>query len=171
MADSTKVKMGVCSVVFNGTDLGHTKGGVEVIYKPEYKDIEVDMYTGAPDKILTAEAFSAKVPLAERTAANISNSIPAGTLSTAGGRNKLTVGRKAGFRLSTVAKRLVLHPMENAVGNTQDDVVIWSAVSIGEVTLPYKKDEETVIAIEFMSLVNETNADGNYLATIGDTTV
>ena len=171
MADSTKVKMGVCSVVLDGTDLGHTKGGVEVIYKPEYKDIEVDMYSGTPDKVLVAEAFSAKVPLAETTAANLKNAIPTGTLSTAGGRNKLTIGKKAGFRLSSVAKRLVLHPTANAAGNTQDDVVIWSAVSIGEVTLPYKKDEQTVIAVEFMSLVNETNADGNYLATIGDTTL
>jgi len=171
MGQSTNVKMGVCSVTLDGVDLGHTKGGVEVIYKPEFKDIEVDAYTGVPDKVLVAEAFSAKVPLAERTAANVKNAIPAGTLSTAGGRNKLTIGRKAGYRLSSAAKRLVLHPIANAAGNIEEDVVLWSAVSIGEVNLPYKKDEESVVAVEFMSLVNETNADGNYLATIGDTTV
>ena len=48
MADATKVQMGVCNVTIDGTDLGHTKGGVEVAYEPILKDVVVDLYGETP---------------------------------------------------------------------------------------------------------------------------
>jgi len=172
MGDITKVKLGSCSVNFDGTDLGHTKGGVEISYDPDFTDITVDLYGDTPvDKRLKAENFSVKIPLAEKTYNVLKAAIPSGTYFSTGGRNKLTIGKQAGFSLASVAKRLVLHPTENATTNKDDDVVMWSAVSIDEVSLPHKFDEQTIIEVTMMALINENMSAGNYLATIGDTTI
>ena len=66
MPDITNVKIGVCSVIYNGVDLGHTVGGVEVSYEAQHKDLNVDKYGQTPiEKVLIGEKFMAKVPLAE----------------------------------------------------------------------------------------------------------
>ena len=48
MSDISNVKMGVCSVTFGTTALGHTKGGVTVTYEPDIHDITVDQYGSTP---------------------------------------------------------------------------------------------------------------------------
>ena len=165
MADVTKVTLGVCSVVFNNVDLGHTIGGVTVSYEPIYHDRVVDKY-GATivDKILMGEKLTAKVPLAETTLANLQIAIPEGTTS----GDKLTLGSSVGDALSDEAKVLVLHPIANEASNRDDDVVIHKAVSSGPIEIAFKNDGEKIYEVEFMALLDETKTDGNYLGFIGD---
>src|SRR5258707_15666222 len=96
MADITKVKLGVCSVVFNGLDLGHTSGGVEFSYKPTHVAINVDLYGETPvEQFLTGEEVTVKVPLAEFTIANLRVAMP--QTEFAGAANaRVTLGHKAG---------------------------------------------------------------------------
>lgn len=167
MADITNVQVGVCSVSFNGADLGHTQGGVTVSFESTYHDVMVD-YFGTDtvvDKVLTGQSFTAVVSLAESTLANLNIAIPTGDNSVTG---KLTLGSKAGERLSTSAAELVLHPVANAAGDRSEDVVMWKAVSSEPVELPYKVDEDRVFEVTFFALPDETKTDGEYLGLIGD---
>lgn len=166
MADTTKVKIGACSVTLGSTDLGHTKGGVEVTYSPEYADITVDMYGNTiVDKALLGEALTVKVPLAESQIALLAEAMPLATATA----SKITLGKKAGARLLAEAQQLVLHPLVNQASDRSEDVVLYKAVVHSEVTIPYKADEERVYEVEFIALPDFTKDDGNYLGTIGDT--
>lgn len=168
MADITNVKVGVCTVTFNGVDLGHTKGGVEVTYEPMYKDVSVDKYgESIVEKYLIGEKMTAKVPLAEFTIANLKAAMPFATFAGAGNA-RITLGKSAGSKASDNAAQLVLHPIN--MGTRANDIVIHKAVSTSEIVLNHKVDEEKVIEVTFESLLDETKADGNYMGLIGDST-
>jgi hypothetical protein len=160
--------MGVCSVTWGGTDLGHTKGGVEVSYEPEYADVTVDAYGNTPvDKKLTGEKLTVKVPLAEETIANMRVAIPQSEF--AGAANKrVTLGHKAGQSAYADAQQLVLHPI--AEGTRIVDVVLYKAIAVGTVVLGHKIDDQRIIEVEFVALIDESKSDGNYLGLIGDST-
>lgn len=168
MADITNVKVGACSVTFNGTDLGHTKGGVEVSYEPMYHDVAVDKYgETVVEKYLIGEKMTAKVPLAEFTIANLKVAIPQGTYGGAGNK-RLTVGAVAGNSASSLSAQLVLHPLN--MGTRANDIVLHKAYVGSTVTLPHRVDEEKIIEVTFEALLDETKSAGNYLGLIGDST-
>lgn len=168
MADIANVKVGVCSVTFNGVDLGHTKGGVEVSYEPSYKDVSVDKYGETIiEKYLLGEKLTVKVPLAEFTIANLRAAIPQGEF--AGAANaRMTIGHNAGQSSRSDSAQLVLHPITE--GTRRHDIVIHKAIAVDTVTLNHKVDEEKIIEVTFEALLDETKSDGNYLGLIGDST-
>jgi hypothetical protein len=168
MADITNVQVGVCTVTFNGVDLGHSKGGVEVSYEPTHHDISVDKYgETVVEKVLIGEKLTAKVPLAEFTIANLRNAIPQAQF--AGAANaRITIGANAGKKAKEDAYQLVLHPL--AEGTRRHDIVFHKAYVSSQITLMHAVDEEKVIEVTFEALLDETKADGNYLGLIGDST-
>lgn len=168
MADITNVKVGVCSVTFNGTDLGHSIGGVEVSYEPVYKDVMVDAYGETMvEKYLIGEKFTAKVGLAESTIANMRNAIPQSVFGGAGNA-RITIGAKAGKKASDDAYELVLHP--TGEGTRAFDIVMYKAYVGSSITLSHTNDGEKVTEVTFEALLDETKTDGNYLGLIGDST-
>lgn len=168
MADITNVKVGVCTVTLGGTDLGHTKGGVEVSYEPVYKDVSVDLYGETiVEKYLIGEKLTAKVALAESTIANMRNAIPQATFAGAANR-RITIGAKAGKAAKEDSAQLVLHPVGE--GTRAFDVVFHKAYVSSTVVLPHRNDEEKVVEVTFEALLDETKTDGNYLGLIGDST-
>lgn len=170
MPDATNIKIGACSVTFNSVDLGHTKGGVEVTYAPEFADITADQYGNTPiDKALTGEVMTVKVPLTESQVANLNVAAPLSTLAGATDA-RATVGKDAGARLGAQAAQLVLHPLVNGASDYSDDIVLHKAVSHGEVVLPFMVDEQRVIEVEFIALIDTTKSNGNYLGHMGDST-
>jgi hypothetical protein len=163
--DALNVKLGVCKVTIDGTEIGHTIGGVEVTYSMEKYTSKVDQYTGPTEHFLIGETLQAKVPIAEFTLANINRAIPHGTVD--GG--KLTIGSYAGKRFSTYAKQMILHPIENDASDRSDDVVIWKAVCISDdIVIGHTNEGEKIIEAEFGGLVDESRADGSMLGLIGD---
>ena len=174
MGDISNVQIGVQNITFGGEDLGHTSGGCEFGYEPEYTDIVVDLYGNTTvDKALTGEVVKVTVSLAEVTLEKLKMAIPTGVITedTAGGKKKLTIGSIAGKRLSASAKELVLHPSWKPASDKEFDITLHKAVITSEIALPYRKDEQTVYEVEFVALVDETKEDGNFLATIGDPTI
>lgn len=168
MAQVTNIRLGVCSITYNGVDLGHTSGGVEVSYKPKYKDVSVDQYGETTvEKYLVGEDLMAKVPLAEYTIANLRNAIPNSTFAGAA-NTRITVGKTSGQTLSSTAAQLVLHPLSE--GTRKFDVVIHKAVVANEVKLDHKIDGMKVIEVDFEALLDESKSNGNYLGLIGDST-
>lgn len=172
MGDVSNVYIGVCSITIDGTDMGHTKDGVEVVYTPEYVDITVDQYGNTPvDKVLVGEGFSVKLKLAEKTLANIKRAIHPGTASPSDASpTKITIGRDGGYKASTFAAEFVLHPIQNAASSLEDDIVIYSGVIVNEIVLAHKVDEQAVIEVEIMALIDESRSAGDYLGLIGDST-
>lgn len=166
MADVTKIRLGVCSVTYKGSDLGHTIGGVEVIYTPEYKETMVDKYgKSVVEKFLVGERIKAKFSLAEWTLANLQIAVQENTLQ---GDDSISAGSVAGKKASENAGLLVLHPVENATSNKDDDVSIYKAVSTGELSIINNNDGERVLPIEMDGLIDENRSDGNMLFFIGD---
>lgn len=168
MADISNVKVGVCSVLFNGVDLGHTKGGVELSYEPVYHEVTVDKFgETVVESYLMGEKITVKVPLAEFTIANLKVAMPNGTFAGAANR-RITLGKSAGLKQSTNAAQLVLHPIN--LGTRENDIVLHKAVVTSTIELAMKVDEEKIIEVEFQALLDETKSDGNYLGLIGDST-
>lgn len=166
--DATKVKVGVCSVTYNGTELGHTVGGVEVTYEATYHDVVVDKYgETVVEKKLVAEKFMAKVPLAEYTIANLKAAMPQGQY--AGAANaRIQLGSQSGRSAKDNSAQLVLHPVNE--GTRAFDVVMHKAYVGSTITLNHKIDETKVIEVEFEALLDESKSDNNYLGFIGDST-
>lgn len=168
MADITNVKVGVCSLTFNGVDLGHTKGGVEVSYEPIYHDVSVDKFGETiVEKYLMGEKITVKAPLAEFTIANLKVAMPSGTF--AGAANaRITLGKSAGAKATASAAQLVCHPIN--MGTRANDIVLHKAYVGSTIDLAMKVDEEKIIEVTFEALLDETKTDGNYLGLIGDST-
>lgn len=168
MPDVTNVQLGVCEVTFNGVNLGHTKGGVEVTYEPEFHDVSVDKYGNTVvEKYLIGEKFMAKVPLAEFTIANLAVAIPNGQFAGAANARRL-IGSQAGKKATDSAAQLVLHPISE--GTRRHDIVIHQAFPSSPVTLKHANDEEKIMEVEFHAILDESKSDGNYLGFIGDST-
>jgi hypothetical protein len=93
MASSTEnVKLGVCNVLFDGIDLGFTKGGVEVEVATSTKEITVDQFGETPiGEIIMGRTVSAKVPLAETTLDNLVAIMPGSELISDGAKAVGTV--------------------------------------------------------------------------------
>ena len=170
MGDISNVQLGVQNITYGTEDLGHTNGGCEFGYEPEYTDVVVDLYGNTPvDKALTGEVVRVTVPLAEVTLEKLKMAIPTGTLEeeVEGSVTRLTIGSIAGKKLSEGARELVLHPSWLPIEDKSFDIKLHKAVITSEITLPYRKDEQTVYEVEFTALIDETKTDGNFLAEIG----
>lgn len=168
MADITNVQLGVCSITFNGVDLGHSMGGVEYSYEPEWHDTAVDKYGNTVvESRLIGEKITVKVPMAEFTIANLRVAMP-GTTFAGAANARITQGRSSGLKASSIAAQLVLHPI--AEGTRRHDIVVHKAFVNSQVVLNHKIDDEKVYEVEFMALLDETKSDGNYLGLIGDST-
>lgn len=86
MASTTEnVKLGVCSVLFDGVNLGFTKGGVEVEVSTSTYEVKVDQFGETPiSELVTGRSVTATVPLAETTLENLVQIMPGSTLVTNG---------------------------------------------------------------------------------------
>lgn len=87
MASDTKnVKIGVCKVIFDGVDLGYTKGGVEVSVKTETHQVNIDQFGKTPvNEYVMGRSVNVKAPLAETTLDNLVATMPGASLVQLGG--------------------------------------------------------------------------------------
>lgn len=167
MAAVTNVRVSAANVSYNGNDLGHIQGGVTITYAPEYHDVQVDKYgNSVAEKVLIGENLTVECNLAESTVTNYLIGIPAST--SAGGGDRATIGRQAGRRMSTDAKQLVIHPIENGATDYSDDVVIHKAIASADMESAFEVDGERLIPVTFQAMIDETKTDGNLLGHIGD---
>lgn len=89
MSSTENVKLGVCNVLFDGVDLGFTKGGVEVEVATSTKEITVDQMGETPiGEVIMGRTVQATVPLAETTLDNLVAVMPGSVLISDG--NKAT---------------------------------------------------------------------------------
>lgn len=168
MANIANVRIGDCDVFLNEIHLGHTKGGVEFTFEREFEDLTVDKYGNMPiDMALTGQNLMVKAFLAEITNDILNVAIPEGKYALGSIDDNLGVGRDAGYLLRQDAKPLRLHPRNRAANDFSEDVYIWQAVSVENVEMGYKIDEQRIIETTFRALVDETQPDGQRLGRIG----
>lgn len=85
MSTTENVKLGVCSVLYGGVNMGFTKGGVEVAVETTTHEMKVDQLGETPiGERITGRTVSATVPLAETTLENMVEIMPGSTLVTNG---------------------------------------------------------------------------------------
>lgn len=169
MSNALNVELGAVDVQINGVDVGHCKGGAEVTYEPNYHEVMVDKYGETPvEARLNGERLIAKVRFAEFTIVNLKKAMPQ-TQFAGAGNARITFGRNAGARATDSAVELTLHPSN--LNTREHDVILYKAYPISAITLNHVNDEDKVIEVEFLALVDESKANGNYLGMIGDSTV
>ena len=171
MAESNtqNVKLGVCRVTFGGTDLGFTKGGVEVSVETQTHEVTVDQMGDTPiNEYITSRSCTVTVPLAETTLENLVKVMPGATLVTdtkESTKKYVTVSTATGQSLLKVAQVLILHPIANADNDKSDDFTVMRAATAGAMSYSYKLDDERIFSCEFKAYADE---DGN-LFKVGDT--
>jgi hypothetical protein len=80
------VRLGVCRAIFDGVDLGVTKGGVEVEVTTETHKVMVDQFGQvAVNEFILARDVKVRVPMAETTMENLARVMPGATLTSMGG--------------------------------------------------------------------------------------
>lgn len=81
MSNTKNVKLGVCKVVYDGKDLGYTKGGVEVEVSTDTHKVTVDQFGQSEiNEYIEKRSVVAKLPLAETTLENLIKIMPGATL-------------------------------------------------------------------------------------------
>lgn len=80
-SSTNNVKLGVCTVLYDGVDLGFTQGGVEVEVQSSTHEVKVDQFGETPvNELIMGRTVMAKVPLAETTIENLVAIMPGAVL-------------------------------------------------------------------------------------------
>ena len=162
------VKLGVCRVLFDGVDLGFTKGGVEVSVATETHEVQVDQAGQTPiNEYIMGRTVSVKAPLAETTLENLVAIMPGAKLITDGvtpTKKRVDVSLGVGVSLLSMAKTLVLHPVSLPDADKSEDFTVFKAATAGALDFAYKLDDERVFSCEFKGYPN----DKNLLFAVGD---
>ena len=159
-SDITNVKIGVCNVIFDGQDLGLTKGGVEVSVKTDSHKVMVDQFGKTPiNEYLMGREVMVKVPLAETTLENMVKIMPGAVLETTGTapnqKKVVKVPTGVGINLLDLAKRLVLHPVGKPTSDKSEDFVLPKAATAGALNFAYKLEDERIFNVDFMGYPDE----------------
>lgn len=156
MSSSTEnIRMGTCRILYDGTDLGFTTGGVEVTVATTTHEVKVDQYGDTlANEYIMGRTISIKAPLVETTIDNMAKIMPGADLITDNTDpllplKKVVVKSGTGISLLGLAKELVLHPIANAVDDHSEDLVIPHASTAGAMNFAYKYDAERVFDCEF----------------------
>lgn len=166
--NAENVQLGTCSVTFDTTDLGLTKGGVEVNVSTMTYKISVDQF-GATEvnEYITGRTCTVKVPMAETDLTLLAKVIPDAVLVSGTTKKKLEVKTSTGKSLRNFAGILTLHPIALATTEANNDFTVPIAAPKGEFTFSYKLDEERIYNVEFQGYPDLAT---DILYVIGDTT-
>lgn len=154
MSSSTEnVKLGVCNVLFDGVDLGYTKGGVEVEVSTSTHEVTVDQFGDTPiGELITGRKVTVKVPLAETTLDNLVAIMP--------GSELITDGTKAS---GTVTFATAVPVTTDSVTLPSGDTFTFKTAPVG----PYEIAIPATINAAATALAAAINAsDAPYVATV-----
>lgn len=149
------IKLGACGVSLGGTDLGYTKGGVEVEIATETLKVTVDQLGQTTiSELVQGRNVKVTVPLAESVLKNMVSLMPGSTISSDG--NTLTITSAQGVNLVDVAQPLILTPQDGA------DFILTlpKAATAGNFTMAYKSDDVRVFSVEFNAYPDDAGVLG-----------
>lgn len=165
MGNVQNFKLGRATLTFNSVALGHTKGGVSIDVTTDVREKAVDQYGSTPVGVhIIGQRIEVKAMLAEHTLELLQSLIPGATLENGTTVDQVNIGVDAGDEITGYP--LVIHPTAYGAATTHD-WTIYKAVPLGNISLAYKTEEETVYEVTFVAVVDESKTDGEYLAKIG----
>lgn len=143
---------------------GYTDAGVDFIYTPTFKDINVDEEMSPVQKLLTAEKLVVNAILAETTLINLARAIAGSTLvDDTGTTSTLTFGSAA------TTNELVLGFQGPAPGGSATRAIICYRVkAVAAVTFKYQRQDKIVYNVSFEALADSGQAAGARLCKIVD---
>lgn len=153
------INLGTCTIDYDGTDLGLTIGGVEVVVETQTHKTSVDQFgdTVVAERI-TGRNITVSLPLAETTLDNLVAIMP-GATKVGSDPYKVEVQSGTGISLLALAKKLTLHPVELPTNDKSRDLIIPKAATAGGMQFAYKSNEEQVYSCEFMGYPDTDNGD------------
>jgi hypothetical protein len=157
--------MGPCDVTFKGTDLGLTKGGVDVEFGTEVTPIVADQYGDSViDNVIKGRSIKVTVPMAERDLDRLASVFP-GSSVVGTTTKRLVVNAAVGTSLRALAGALILHPHAVPAADKTKDLTVPLAMAKGDIKFSYKSDDQRVYAVEFEGFVD---LDTGELFNMGD---
>lgn len=171
--DAQNINIGPCKVLLNNTNLGFTKGGVEVTVESETHEVVVDQHGSTPvDELIIGRMVTVTVPLAETTLDTLVATMPGATLI-GNATKKVEIPTGVGLSLLDSAEELVLRPQAKTVelgsasGSDEEDrdFTVPRAATAGNMTFAYKLDEERIYNVTFKGYPDANNI----IAILGDT--
>jgi hypothetical protein len=153
------LEMGPCNITYKTTDLGLTKGGVEVEFATEVTPITVDQFGDTVvDNVIKGRSVKVKAPLAENDLAKLAACVPGSTL-VGTTTKKLVINSAVGTSLRALAGELILHPKALPANDKSKDVTISLASVKGDFSFAFKHDDQKVFAVEFEGFVDLTSGE------------
>lgn len=160
MATPANVKIGVCNVSYNGTDLGYTSGGVSISYSADTNEVEVDQEAYPIKEIITKQNFEVTVPMAEYNLEIFKELLPGTTLTTGDdttSTDTLVLSGEVTSLSSTIDTPLVITPAD---GGPEETITIANATITPSLEFSFEKDNARVYEITFKaSAPNSEDAD------------
>lgn len=146
------IELGPCNVTFGGTDLGLTKGGVEVEFSTEVAQITADQFGDTIlDDVIRGRNVMVRVPMTERDLEKLAAVFPETTL-VGSTTKRLVFNDGVGTSLRALADELILKP--KGAGDDTKNVTIPLAMAKGDMSFAFKHDEQRVYQVEFTGYVN-----------------
>lgn len=149
MGTKANVLVGVATVSIGGSAVGYTSDGVTMNIRSDFADIKVEEMVGTIKRVLTDQGVEITLNMAEGTLANLARAIPGSVLVEA----TLTLG---GAALQDTAIVLV---GKNPAGFART-ITIPNVNPTGEVGIPYKKGEISIVPVTFSALVSDAGVFG-----------
>lgn len=148
--------IGAGELTVGGVNVGHTTpDGIVITYEPDVHEHMSGKYGNTPVKAtLIGQRLTLQITMGETTAENMSRAMAGAVLD--GG--SVQFGGVAGREIEPV--ELVMTPYDGT-----EPWTFHAAVPTGSVEMAYQVDNERVFQVTFVALVDESQADGEELAT------
>lgn len=150
-SNTANVKVGVATLDFDGTDLGYTKGGVEVEVTTEKYTVTVDQFGQTPiNDYIIGRTIMVTTPLAETTVDNLVFIMPGATKivdSVDSEIVKAEVQSGVGTNLIDNVGELTVSPL--ATSDASEDIVIPRAATGGNMSFAFNLDSERVFNVQW----------------------
>lgn len=153
MGTAANVLVGSAAIEIDSTPIGYTVDGATLTISSEFADIKVEENIGTIIRKLTDQTVQVTFSMAEGTLINLAKAIPGSSLL----GTILTLG---GSDLQEVEIELT----GEKPGGGNRIITLTNCNPVGEVGVPYKKGEISVVPVTFSALVDDS---GNF-GTIDD---
>jgi len=162
---------GPAQITYKGVSLGFTQDGATPSIESADEDVRVDEMGNTPvDALHTADNVTVTVRLSQWSISLLKTLLPAGTYIQDGAKEKIAIGKATGFRLSSVAGLLTLHPIRNDASDVSQDFTVYKAYVSEPIEWTETFDNINSYEVTFRGLADMGRADGDRVAAIGDIT-
>ena len=160
MGTTTNVLVGAAGIEIDGNPIGYTVDGANLTVSSDFADIKVEENVGTIIRKLTDQQVRVTFSMAEGTLANLAEAIPGSVLA----GTVLDIG-------GGTLQEVVIELTGEKPGGGARVITLDKCNPTGEVGIPYKKGEISVVPVTFSALVADPvpPATSGVFGTINDT--